>query len=115
VLAQPVDVAAAVQEVANPSFSSNTTLAGNADLYVANRGDGTIVRLRQDGTVVAVADLEIPGLGPVGPDRLNGIVASPDALKLWVTLSGDLPDYPQHEGVVVELPAFGASGARPNR
>lgn len=50
----PVDVAPAVPEIANPGFASNTTLAGGADLYVANRGNSTIVRLRQDGTVVAV-------------------------------------------------------------
>ena len=39
-----VDVAPAVPEVANPGFSSNTTLAGGSDLYVANRGNGTIMR-----------------------------------------------------------------------
>ncbi len=109
-LVQPIDLAPAVQEVANPSFSSNTTLAGGADLYVANRGDGTIVRLRQDGRVVAVAELAVPGLGAVGPGRLNGIAVSPDARTLWVTLSGDLPGSPGREGAVIEVAAFGAAG-----
>ena len=36
-LAAPVDLAPAVPEIANPAFSSNTTAAGGADLYVANR------------------------------------------------------------------------------
>ena len=99
-------------EVANPGFSSNTTLAGDSDLYVANRGNGTIMRLRQDGTVVAVRQVNVPGLGPLGADRLNGIAVSPDAARIWVTIRGELPEFPGLEGAVVELPAFGAPGAR---
>jgi hypothetical protein len=104
----PVDVAPAVPEVAHRSFASHTTLAGGADLYVANRGNGTIVRLRQDGTVVAVRQVALPGRGALGADRLNGIAVSPDALRLWVTVSGVTPEFPQAEGFVLELPAFGA-------
>jgi hypothetical protein len=104
----PVDLAPAVPEIANPGFSSNTTLAGGSDLYVANRGNGAIVRLRQDGTVVAVRQVEVPGLGPLGASRLNGIAVSPDAAHLWVTVSGAVPELPHAEGIVVELPAFGA-------
>jgi len=104
----PVDVAPAVPEIANPGFASNTTLAGGSDLYVANRGNGTIVRLRQDGTVVAVRQVAVPGLGPLGADRLNGIAVSPDATRLWVTVSGALPEFPHADDIIVELPAFGA-------
>jgi hypothetical protein len=104
----PIDLAPAVPEIANPGFSSNTTLAGGSDLYVANRGNGTIVRLRQDGTVVAVRQVAVPGLGPLGAGRLNGIAVSPDAAHLWVTVSGSVPEFPHAEGVVVELSAFGA-------
>jgi hypothetical protein len=105
----PVDVAPAVPEVAHRGFASNTTLAGGSDLYVANRGNGTIVRLRQDGTVVAVRQGALPGGGALlGADRLNGIAVSPDALRLWVTVQGVVPEFPQAEGVVLELPAFGA-------
>jgi hypothetical protein len=114
-LDQPIDLAPAVQEVANPSFSSNTTLAGGADLYVANRGNGTIVRLRQDGRAIAIARLELPGWGPIGPDRLNGIAVSPDSRTLWVTLDGDVPGFPGQEGAVVELPTFGVTGPRSDR
>src|SRR5215470_19905175 len=90
----PVDVAPAVPEIANLGFASNTTLAGGSDLYIANRGNGTIVRLRQDGTVVAVRQVEVPGLGPLGADRLNGIAVAPDAAHLWVTVSGAVPELP---------------------
>jgi hypothetical protein len=104
----PIDVAPAVPEIANPGFASNTTLAGGSDLYVANCGNGTIVRLRQDGTVVAVRQVTVPGLGLLEAGRLNGIAVSPDATRLWVTVSGTLPEFPQAEGMVIELPAFGA-------
>jgi len=104
-LARPVDLAPAVPEVANPSFASNTTLAGGADFYVANRGSGTIARVRQDGRVRAVAHLRIAGRGAVGPGELNGIAVSSDARRIYVSLSGRRPS-PQD--AVVVLPAFGA-------
>jgi hypothetical protein len=103
----PIDLAPAVAEVANPAFSSNTTLAGDADIYVANRGNGTIVRLKQNGSVVAIRKVTLPGVGPVGADRLNGIAISPDAQHLWVTVTGSLPGHP--EGAVAELPVFGGT------
>lgn len=104
----PVDVTPAVPEVVSPVFASNTTLAGGADLYVANRGDGTIVRLGQDGTVLAVRQVEIPTLGRLGPGRINGIAVSPDAQRIWVTVSGSITGFPGQEGAVVEVPAFSA-------
>ncbi len=107
-LSAPVDLAPAVPEIANPAFSSNTTLAGGADLYVANRGSGTIVRMRQDGQIVAVAQVELPGDGVVGAGRLNGIAVSPDTRKIWVSLSGLETEHPRHSGSVIEIPAFGA-------
>ncbi len=100
----PVDIAPVVPEIANPAFSSNTTLAGGSDIYVANRGDGTIVRLRQDGTVVGTRQVDVPGLGLVGPGQLNGIGVSRDATRLWLTLDTAIPGLP--EGAVVEVPAF---------
>lgn len=103
----PVDIAPAVAEVASSLFSSNTTLAGNSDIYVANRGNGTIVRLKQDGSVVAVRRVTLPGIGAIGAGRLNGIAISPDAEHIWVTLTGSLPGYA--EGAVVELPVFGGT------
>ena len=99
----PVDLAPAVPEIASPAFSSNTTLAGGSDLYVANRGSGTIVRMRQDGRIRAIAGLEVAG-EPIGGGRLNGIAVSQDAERIWVSLSGGR----DAGGSVAELPAFGS-------
>jgi mono/diheme cytochrome c family protein len=103
----PIDLTPVVAEVANPGFASNTTLAGNSDLYVANRGNGTIVRMKQDGTVVAVRTVMLPNGERVGAVRLNGIAVSPDGQKIWITISGELPDHPGQPGALLEVPAFG--------
>jgi mono/diheme cytochrome c family protein len=103
----PVDLAPAVLERINPGFSSSTTLAGGADFYVANRGNGTIVRMRQDGTVLAVRSITVSGLGVLGPDRLNAIAVAPDASRIWVSIGGQLPQSGGLEGAILELPAFG--------
>src|SRR5262249_22329995 len=52
-LNEPIDIAPATPEVAARNFASNTTLGGGSDLYVLNRGSNSIVRIKQDGTVVA--------------------------------------------------------------
>jgi len=109
-LSQPIDLSPSVPEIANPKFASNTTLSAGSDLYVLNRGDGTIVRLRQDGTVVGVRSVEAPGVGILGANRLNGIAVAPDAQHIWVTVSGTLPGFPDAEGVLLEVPSFGAPG-----
>jgi sugar lactone lactonase YvrE len=106
--AAPVDLAPAVPEVANPAFASNTTLAGGSDMYVANRRSGTIVRVAQDGRIVAVAQIALPGLGVVGAGQLNGIAVSPDAGTIWVSLSGARMAHRRLDGSVLEVPAFGA-------
>jgi uncharacterized integral membrane protein (TIGR00698 family) len=105
---EPIDLAPAVPEIANPGFASNTTLAGGADLYVANRGSGTIIRLRQDGRIRAIARIYVPGFGVVGPGMLNGIAVSPVARTIWVTLSSDKQTHSRLSGSVIEIPAFGA-------
>jgi uncharacterized integral membrane protein (TIGR00698 family) len=94
--AEPVDLAPAVPEVVSPAFASNTTLAGGADLYVANRGTGTIVRLTQDGHIRAVARVRLPDGTLVGPGELAGLATAPDARRLWLTV-GD---------AVLSVPAF---------
>ena len=48
VLDQPVDLAPATIETSDPNWASNTTLDVQADFYVANRGNNTIVRMRQE-------------------------------------------------------------------
>ena len=100
-----------VSEIANPGFASNTTLAGNSDMYVLNRGNGTIVRMRQDGVVVATRRIALETGEEIGPGRLNGIAVSPDAQRIWVTVSGAIPLYPNEPGVLLEVPAFGSGRA----
>jgi hypothetical protein len=107
---RPVDVAAAVPEVANPRFASHTTLAGGSDLYVANRGDGTLARLSQDGRLLARAEIELPGAGVLAPRRVRAMAVSADAQRLWVTLSGELPGFAGRDGALVEVSAFDADG-----
>jgi hypothetical protein len=103
----PVDLAPAEIETSDTNWASNTTLEEDADFYVANRGDNTIVRMRQDGTVVAVRRVRLADGRSLGNARLNGIAVSPDGSKIWVTVTGRLPGSGQREGAVIELPAFG--------
>ena len=110
-LETPIDLAPVVAEIANREFSSNTTLAGNSDFYVANRGNGTIVRMRQDGTVVEVRRVTLPDGTTIGANRLNGIAVSPDAQTIWLTVSGTVAGYPDAPGVLLEAPAFGPGHA----
>jgi hypothetical protein len=105
-LDHPVDITPVVDETTNAGFASNTTLAGTSDLYVANRGNGTIVRMRQDGTVVAVRRVEVPGHGALGANQINGVAVSRDAQTIWVTVTGALTGRPGSTGAVVAVPRF---------
>lgn len=96
---KPVDIAAAVPEVAARNFASNTTLGGGSDLYVLNRGNNTIVRVTQEGTVVAARIVR----APVPGFRVAGLAVSEDARTIWVTATA-----PQRQGVVLQMPTFGA-------
>jgi len=106
---QPVDLAPAAVETTDPNWSSNTTLEEGADFYVANRGNNTIVRVRQDGTVVATRRIRLPGGRSLGTGRLNGIAVAPDGTTIWVTVTGWPGDRPPRTspGAVLQLPAFG--------
>ena len=64
------------------------------------RAVNTIVRMGQDGTVVAVRRIGIHG-HPAFPLRLNGIATSPDGTRIWVTMTDRVLG-----GVVLELPSF---------
>ena len=105
-LRRPVDLAAAIPEIANPRFASHTTLAGGSDLYVVNRGDGSVLRIDQDGKVLARAEVEIPGEGRVGADRLRAIAVSADAQRLWLIAqrAGST------DSALIELSGFDARG-----
>jgi hypothetical protein len=107
-LNQPVDLAPAASETEDPDWSSNTTLEEEADFYVANRGDNTIVRMDQDGTVVAVRRVRLANGQGLGNGRLNGIAVSPDGRTIWVTVLGQLAGQGNLEGAVLALPAFAA-------
>lgn len=110
---RPIDLAPVVPETDDLNFSSNTTLNEDSDIYVANRGDNTIVRMRQDGTIVAVREVRMPDGHPLGGARINGIATSASTLEenatgsvIWVTVTGHLPGVPHSTGAVLELPAF---------
>src|SRR5579872_1300948 len=105
-LNQPVALAPVSNETSNPNWASNTTLDVGSDFYIANRGNNTIVRMRQDGTVVAVRGVRLPGGRSLGSGRLNGIATSPDGSRIWVTVTGRLPGHGDVTGAVLALPAF---------
>jgi hypothetical protein len=111
----PIDLAPADPEAASPAYASNTTLARGSDMYVANRGNGTIVRMREDGAVLAVRRVTLPGGQSLGPGRLNGIAVSPEATRIWLTAGGTLPGYPDAPGAILEIPAFGPAQANEQR
>jgi hypothetical protein len=104
-LNQPVDLAPVEIETEASNWASNTTMEEETDFYVCNRGDNTIVRMRQDGTVVAVRKVRASGHS-LGYARLNGIATSPDHSKIWVSYVGKLPGSSDREGGVLELIAF---------
>jgi hypothetical protein len=97
----PVDLAPAEIDTDNINWASNTALEQDSDFYVANRGDNTIVRMRQDGTVVAVRRVRMSGDVP-DDARLNGIATAVDGGKIYLTFTG--PD--EEQGGVLEVPAF---------
>jgi hypothetical protein len=58
-LKMPVDLAPTVPEVNHRDWSSNTTLAELADIYVLNRGNNTITRMKVDGTVIGTRKVQL--------------------------------------------------------
>jgi len=105
-LNEPIDLAPVAMETSDTNWASNTTLDVGADFYVANRGDNTILHMKQDGTVVAQRRLQMTSGQPLGALQINGIAGSPDGSKIWVTVSGPVPGMGNVTGAVMELPAF---------
>jgi CxxC motif-containing protein (DUF1111 family) len=66
------------------------------------------VRMTQAGVVVGVRTVQVNGK-LLGPGRLNGIAISPDAQKIWITVSGVVEGHPGAPGGLLEVPAFAAS------
>jgi hypothetical protein len=98
----PVDLAAVQRDGDNINWASNTTLDDGSDFYVANRGNNTIVRMKQDGTVVAVRRVSVGNNA-----SLNGITtwtsADGKTKTIYVTVTG--PGNSKKGGVLA-LPAF---------
>ncbi len=105
-LNEPIDLTPVNMETSDLNFASNSTLDGDSDFYVANRGNNTIVRMTQKGAVVAVRRVTRADGLPMGDARLNGIATSQDGTKIWVTVTGHLPGVPHSTGAVLELPSF---------
>jgi len=106
-LNEPVDVAPATPEIVSADASSGTTLSGGSDLYVLNRGDGSIVRLTDSGRVVAIRRIALPGSGVIRGDRLRAIAVSPDADTIFIAVDGPIGG--DKSGAVIAVPAFNAA------
>jgi hypothetical protein len=98
-----VDLTPVERDTADPNSASNTTLDKDSDFYVSNRGDNTIVRMTQDGTVVAIRRVAVPP-GPLNNASLNGIATSTDGSKIYLTFTR--PGHNAYQGGVLEVPAF---------
>ena len=96
----PVDLAPVQRDADNPNWASNSTLDQGSDFYVANRGNSTIVRMKQDGTEVAVGRVTLNDI-PLADGTLNGIATSTDGTTIYVTAAG-----PGQIGIVLALHAF---------
>jgi hypothetical protein len=98
----PVDLAAVQRDADSVTWASNTTLDDGSDFYVANRGDNTIVRVGQHGSVVAVRRVTVEDHGPWDNGSLNGIATSTDGKTIYVTYTGP----GRSPGGVLALPTF---------
>jgi hypothetical protein len=91
------------------TWASNTTLDEDctlspciaSDFFVANRGDNTIVRMRQDGHVVGIRRVTIDSI-PLDNFAINGIATSVDGSKIYVTFTTPT----NLQGGLLEVPTF---------
>jgi hypothetical protein len=103
----PVDLTPVRRDKDNINCASNTTLDQGSDFYVANQGDNTIVRMQQDGTVVAIRRVTVNGV-PLDNVFLNGIAASADATDTTLpsTVFATFADPNTGYGGVLAMPSF---------
>jgi hypothetical protein len=107
----PVERNGATGSIADANWASNTTLdegtGSGSDFYVANQGDNTIVRMKQDGTVVAIREVTVNGQ-PLDNVKLNGIAASTDATDTTPpsTIFATFVDPNSGQGGVLAMPGF---------
>jgi len=78
----PIDMTPTKRNTDDSRWASNTTLDEGSDIYVANRGNNTIVRMDQQGNVFAIREVHIKGLKNF---KINGIATSVDGTKIYVT------------------------------
>ncbi len=97
----PVDLAPVQRDLDDANWASNTTLDDGSDFYVLNRGNNTIVRMRQDGDVVAIRRVTIDNWALHGVS-LNGVAISTDGQTIYATFVGPS----QQQGGVLAVPAF---------
>jgi hypothetical protein len=106
----PVDLTPVERDGDNINWASNTTLDDGSDFYVANQGDNTIVRMQQNGTVVATGLVTVNGQ-TLDNVILNGIAASTD-LKPGTTpptpttIFATFVDPSSGQGGVLAMPGF---------
>lgn len=78
----PIDMAPTKRNTDDSGWASNTTLDEDSDIYVANRGNNTIVRMDQSGSVIAIRRVFIKGEKNF---KINGIATSVDGTEIYVT------------------------------
>jgi len=100
-LNRPVDLAAVQRDADSINWASNTSLDDGSDFYIANRGNNTIVRMSQNGSVVAVRRVTVHD-DRLDDAKLNGITTSTDGKTIYVTFTRPRP---RHGGVLA-FPAF---------
>jgi hypothetical protein len=97
----PVDLTPVSRDLDDVNWASNTTLDDGSDFYVLNRGNNTIVRMSQDGDVVAIRRVTVDNR-PLDDVNLNGVAISTDGQTIYVTFVGPS----KQQGGVLAVPAF---------
>lgn len=78
----PIDMSPTKRNSDDSRWASNTTLDEGSDIYVANRGNNTIVRMDQKGRAIAIQKVHIKGEKNF---KINGIATSFDGTEIFVT------------------------------
>jgi hypothetical protein len=108
-LSIPIDLTPVHINTDDANWASNTTLdeGTNSDFYVANQGDNTVVRMKQNGTVVAIRQVTINGKR-MDKIVLNGIASSTDGTDTTppTTIFATFVDPDSGQGGVLAMPGF---------
>lgn len=107
-ITHPVDIAPVIPEIANPRFSSNTTMAGSSDLYVANQ-NGSIIRMNEDGKILAKVNVNT-GFENSLNGEIKSIATSYDAQTIFIGMEGK-----DNKDFIVKIPAFDQDGFYPDK